>query len=95
MYMLPTPRARAAADSTALVTLDNVQVPANLRHLLAFLKENDKLLAVQPQDEGHLHIDVADVLAGLRRGRGDWEADGAKGVAQRIIEGRLLGFDTE
>ena len=93
MYVYPSrPR---GGDSSALVTLDNVQVPENLRHLLAFLNENDKLLAVQPQDEGHLHIDVADVLAGLRRGRGDWEADVPEGVAQRIIEGRLLGFDTE
>ena len=93
VYVYPSrPR---GGDPTALVTLDNVQVPANLRHLLAFLKENEKLLAVQPQDEGHLHIDVGDVLAGLRRGRGEWEDDVPEAVAQRIIEGRLLGFDTE
>ena len=52
-------------------------------------------MAVQPQDDSHLHIDVAEVLTGLRRGRGEWEADVPEGVAQRIIESRLLGFDTE
>ena len=68
-----------------------MQVPANLRHLLAFLKENDKLVAVQPHDDSHLHIDIAEVLTG----RGEWEADVPEGVAQRIIEQRLLGYDTE
>ncbi|NMF89967.1 TonB-dependent receptor [Aromatoleum petrolei] len=82
-------------DSTALVTLDNVEVPANLRHLLAFLKENHKLIAVEPRDDSHLHIDATEVLAALRRGRGEWEQDVPEVVAARIIESRLLGFDTE
>jgi hypothetical protein len=76
------------------VTLDNVQVPAKLRHLLAHLMDNDKLLAVQPLDDSHLHIDSTEVLAGLRRGRGAWEQDVPEPVAQRIINGRLLGYDT-
>ena len=93
VYVYPSrPR---GTDASATVTLDNVQVPDNLRHLLAFLKENDKLVAVQPHDESHLHIDIADVLARLRRGRGDWEAEVPEAVAGRIIESRLLGYDTE
>jgi hypothetical protein len=93
VYVYPSrPR---GTDAAATVMLDNVQVPDNLRHLLAHLKDNDKLVAVQPQDDSHLHIDVAEVLTGLRRGRGEWEADVPEGVAQRIIESRLLGFDTE
>ncbi|TVO59505.1 TonB-dependent receptor [Denitromonas halophila] len=93
VYVYPSrPRGGEATD---LVTLDNVEVPANLRHLLAYLKENDKLLAIEPHDESHLHIDVTEVLAGLRSGRGDWEEDVPESVAQRIMDGRLLGFDTE
>ncbi|MBV2264926.1 MAG: TonB-dependent receptor, partial [Thauera sp.] len=93
VYVYPSrPR---GTDASATVTLDNVVVPANLRHLLAHLKENDKLVAVQPHDDTHLHIDIGEVLSGLRRGRGEWEADVPAGVAQRIIEGRLLGYDTE
>ena len=51
--------------------------------------------AIEVQDDSHLHIDIAEVLTGLRRGRGEWEADVPEGVAQRIIEQRLLGYDTE
>ena len=83
------------AGETTLVTLDNVEVPANPRHLLTFLKENQKLLAVEPHDDSHLHIDMAEVLTGLRRGRGAWMDDVPAGVAEKIINGRLLGFDTE
>ena len=82
-------------DATSLTTLDSVEVPPNLRHLLAYLKESQKLLAVEPHDDSHLHIDVAEVLAGLRQGRGEWEEDVPPAVAERIIGSRLLGFDTE
>ena len=78
-----------------MTTLDNVPVPVHLRHLLAHLRENGKLVAIEPQDVSHLEIDSAETLAGLRRGHGDWERDVPEGVARRIIEGRLLGFDSE
>ena len=93
VYVYPS-RSRGG-DTASLVTLDNVDVPHKLRHLLSYLKENNKLLAIEPHDESHLHIDVAEVLAGLRRGRGEWEADVPEAVAARILESRLLGFDTE
>jgi len=91
VYVYPSwPRGKDAQ-----VTLDNVEVPENLRFLLAHLKENRKLLPITPQDESALHIDAGDVLAGLRRGRGDWEKDVPEAVAKQIIDARLLGFDTE
>jgi hypothetical protein len=93
VYVYPS-RPRRGED-TALVTLDNVEVPANLHHLLAFLKDNHKLLAVEPHDDSHLHIDMAEVLAGLRRGQGGWREDVPPAVAERIIGSRLLGYDTE
>jgi len=77
-----------------LVTLDNVSVPNHLKHLLAYLVANKKLLAIEPLDESHLHIDSTEVLSALRRGRGNWENDVPENVAQAIIEQRLLGFDT-
>ncbi|MCB1887887.1 MAG: TonB-dependent receptor [Rhodocyclaceae bacterium] len=91
VYVYPS-RPRHASEMT---TLDNVEVPPRLRHLLAHLKACELLLPVAPRDETHLHIDVGEVLAGLRRGRGDWESDVPEGVAKRIVDGRLLGFDTE
>lgn len=82
-------------SSQELITLDNVSVPDNLRHLLEHLVTNQKLVAIRPLDESHLHIDSTEVLNALRRGRGDWEKDVPDNVAQTIVERRLLGFDTE
>lgn len=80
---------------TELITLDTVQVPQHLRHLLAHLVENGKLVGIEHYDEGVLHIDVSEVLSGLRKGRGRWEEDVPDSVASAVIERRLLGFDTE
>lgn len=82
----------SATRGAELVTLANVEVPANLRHLLAHLVENTKLLAVEPLDDSHLHIDARVVLASLQHGRNDWQASVPEGVARRITEGRLLGY---
>ena len=72
-----------------------MQVPDNLRHLLEHLKVNDKMLALTPLDDRHMHIDAVEVLAGLRRGRGAWEEDVPEAVAHSIIERRLMGYDSE
>ncbi len=83
-------------DSEAeMITLDNVQVPANLRHLLAHLIDNGKLRAIEPDDAAHLHIDAANVLAALRRGPGPWEREVPEAAARLIAERRLLGYDSE
>ncbi len=93
VYVYPArPRHKSTDD---LITLDNVTVPDNLKHLLAFLIANQKLVSIQPLDESHLHIDSGEVLNALRRGRGDWERDVPDNVAQAIIERRLLGFDSD
>lgn len=78
-----------------LTTLHNVQVPANLRHLLAHLIGNGKLFAIEPQDHSHLHIDATGVLAALRRGPGAWEQEVPAAVAEMIAQRRLLGYDSE
>ncbi len=91
VYVYPS---RPATDAP-MVTLDNVQVPDNLGHLFAHLVANDKLIAVEPVDDGHLHIDGSAVLADLRRGAGDWERDVPEAVARLITERRLLGYDSE
>ncbi|THF59280.1 TonB-dependent receptor [Pseudothauera rhizosphaerae] len=91
VYVYPS---RPATDAP-LITLDNVQVPDRQRHLLAYLVENDKLIAVDPVDDSHLHIDGAAVLADLRRGTGDWEREVPEAAARLIAERRLLGYDSE
>ena len=69
-----------------------MQVPAHLRHLFAHLIENEKLLAIEPLDDSHLHIDDREVLAKLQAGAADWPSSVPEEVARRIIAGRLLGY---
>ena len=94
-YVYVYPSRPRGTDPSAQVTLDNVRVPENLRYLLEHLKINHKMLAVTPIDDSYMHIDAAEVLAGLRRGRGEWQQDVPEIVAKRIIEKRLMGFDSE
>ena len=94
-YVYVYPSQPRGTDPSAQVTLDNVQVPENLRYLLKHLKVNDKMQALTPLDERHMHIDAAEVLAGMRRGRGPWENDVPEAVAKAIIERRLMGYDSE
>ena len=94
-YVYVYPSRPRGTDPSAQVTLDNVQVPDNLRHLLEHLKVNNKMLALTPSDDRHMHIDAVEVLAGLRRGRGRWEEDVPEAVAHSIIERRLMGYDSE
>ena len=94
-YVYVYPSRPRGTDASAQITLDNVQVPENLYHLLEHLKVNDKMLALTPLDDRHMHIDAAEVLAGLRRGRGAWEDDVPEEVAARIVKERLMGFDAE
>ncbi len=88
VYVYPS---RPAGDGP-LVTLDNVEVPAHLRHLLAHLIGNGKLVAVERHDESLLPIDAAEVLDGIRRGRGSWEKDVPEAVTARIVGDRLFGY---
>lgn len=91
VYAYPSRR----AGETELTTLDNVQVPHHLRHLLAHLVDNRKLIGFEHYDDALLHIDAGEVLTGLKRGRGDWEQDVPEAVVEQIVKRRLLGFDSE
>lgn len=91
VYVYPSRR----PGETELTTLSNVRVPEHLRHLLAHLIDNRRLLGVEHYDDDLLHIDAGEVLSGLRSGRGAWEQDVPDVVAEHIIGQRLLGFDTE
>jgi hypothetical protein len=90
VYIYPS-RINGPAGSTVL-TLENVQVPAKLRHLFAHLVENEKLIAIEPLDNSHLHIDDRDVLACLQSGQSDWQDCVPAEVARCIVDGQLLGY---
>ncbi|NMG66349.1 TonB-dependent receptor [Azoarcus indigens] len=91
VYVYPSRR----RGESELKTLSNVPVPPHLRHLLAHLIENGKLIEIQPLDIAHLEIDASEVLAALRHGPGEWEQEVPDEVVRLIRERRLLGFDSE
>ena len=82
-------------DGEALITLETVEVPGHLRHLLAYLVETGKLVAIDRYDEACLHIDANEVAAALRRGRGPWMEQVPDAVADRIVGHRLFGFERD
>ncbi len=91
VYVYPSRR----REETELTTLGNVEVPANLRHLLQHLVENQKLIAFDSYDESLLDIDAGEILNGLRQGPGGWEQAVPEAVAEQIKERHLLGYDSE
>ena len=75
----------------ALVTAGNLRVSPELRHLYAYLLENQLVLGLRDVDEGCLAIYSRDVLAMLRAGDPRWEAMVPPAVAEVITRRRLLG----
>lgn len=75
-----------------LVTLDNAQVPASVRHLLRHLVENGAILPLENFNPQNLHISPQKVAEQIRSGRGPWESALPESVAAQIIERRLFGY---
>ena len=76
----------------ALVTAGNLRVSPELRHLYAYLLENQLVLGLRDVDEQCLAIYSRDVLARLRAGDATWEAMTPPEVADVIKRRRLLGY---
>ncbi len=72
-----------------LVTLANHQVPSHLRHLYAYLMENDFMEDIRGFKREYLPIFSREVLRKLREGDSDWEHMVPAEVA-RIIKQRQL-----
>jgi len=75
-----------------VLTAQSVPVAPHLKHLFAYLKENDHIQGLR-----HIHSDCLpffshDVIDKLRRGDGGWEPMVPPQVAQMIRERRLFGF---
>jgi hypothetical protein len=81
---------RLASDG-ALITADNFRVEPRLRHLYAYLRENDYVVPVTDFREEILCIKSPEVLAKIRAGEPAWETCVPPEVARIIRERRLLG----
>ncbi|MFA5495861.1 MAG: hypothetical protein WC247_13895 [Porticoccaceae bacterium] len=75
-----------------LISLDNVEVPANLTHLLRHLVVNDAMVPASYYREENLHIVPAEVLKQIASGKPGWENGLPDVVAQHIKTQKLYGF---
>lgn len=75
-----------------LVTSDNIQVFPHLRHLYAYLRDNQFVSPITTYDEQLLQIFSRDILDRIRRGDTAWEKWVPKDVADLVKERRLFGY---
>src|SRR6266536_1811658 len=76
----------------SIITAGNLQVAPNLRHLYAYLLENQFIQATRDYNDAFLPIYSRDVLANIRAGDRAWEIMVPPQVAHIIKERKLFGF---
>jgi hypothetical protein len=75
-----------------LYVLDQLQIPSNLNGLVQFLKDNDKLAAIEDFDHSLLHILSDDVLSKIKANVSSWENDVPDDVVKAIKYFQLFGY---
>lgn len=78
-------------DSGQLVTVDNLQVPAQLRHLYQHLLDNGHITQLDQFNEDYLGIFSPEVLQKIASGQSGWEHKVPKVVAEKIKRQKLFG----
>ena len=76
----------------SLVSAGNMRVAPHLRHLYAYLVENQLIEGIRCFDATCLPIYSRDVLSRLRRGDSSWETMTPPAVAALVKERRLFGY---
>ena len=77
--------------SGSILTAGNLRVASHLRHLYAYLLENQFILGLRDYDERFLSIFSRDALAKIKAGDPAWEEMVPPQVARIIKERKLLG----
>ncbi|MAT52558.1 MAG: nicotinate-nucleotide adenylyltransferase [Porticoccaceae bacterium] len=75
-----------------LVSLDNVEVPAELGHLLRHLVANNAMVPARYTHEENLHIIPGEVLKQIASGKPGWQDSVPEPVAALITERKLYGL---
>ena len=88
MYVYPVQNPATGS----LITAENFVAPPPLRHLYAYLLENNFIQGVRGYDKTALPIFSRDVLERIRQGDTKWEEMVPPQVAGLIKERRLFGF---
>ena len=79
-------------ETGGLYELEEFRIPENLGGLLDYLKDNNKIEAINDFDPKLLHILSDDVLSKIKAGASMWEEDVPEKVAKAIKFMRLFGY---
>jgi len=82
-------------ENGELYLLDDIRIPKHLTGLLQYMKDNNKMAAINGYDKRLLHILSDDVLSKIRAGVLSWEDDVPVEVAKAIKYFELFGFVKE
>lgn len=88
MYVYPANE----VETGDLYSLSNFQVPENLRGLLQYMQDNNKLAEFENYDTAHLGIMSDDVLSKIKAGAASWEEDVPVEVVKAIKDYELFGY---
>lgn len=88
MYVYPANN----VETGNIYELDNFKVPDNLRGLLQYMKDNNKLANVENYDSSLLGIISDDVLSKIKVGASSWEEDVPAEVVAAIKRYQLFGY---
>ncbi len=88
MYVYPATN----VDTGELYSLNQIQIPTNLLGLVQFLKDNNKLEAIEHFDSHLLHILSDDVLSKIKADVHSWEDDVPENVVKAIKHYELFGY---
>ncbi|MCK9506499.1 MAG: hypothetical protein M0Q95_20250 [Porticoccaceae bacterium] len=81
-----------AKMNDALVTLDNVEVPNQVVHLLKHLVANRAMVPAKYHREEHMHIVAGETLKMIASGKGEWEDNVPESIAEIIKARNLFGL---
>ena len=91
MYVYPANN----VETGELYSLDNFDVPANLKGLLQYMRDNNKLDTLEDFDSSLLGIMSDDVLMKIKAGASSWEEDVPYEVVKAIKFYELFGYKKE
>ncbi len=79
-------------NSKEVYTLDNFNLPENLKSLFDFLIQNKRLINIEGANMSNLHIISDHILAKIKEGEDGWEDKIPRQVVSAIKENCLFGY---
>lgn len=79
-------------DTGEMYFLENVKIPDNLKGLLQYMKDNNKIDSIKEYDQSLLHIMSDDVLSKIKNSATMWEDDVPEVVVKAIKFYELFGY---